>query len=430
MPTTPEPSTTIRTKVAGLTAFAAIAAVILESAVDLVPDDPIIGYITPLRLLIAIGLIALVVLKPRPAHWFTILDAPLLALAVLSYLSVRYTSAPGYEFRLVITGIAIYYLVIGFRRLTAGSQPVMGHLAMVALIPAVGVALQQAANQTSTGFCRAALDGTRESCADAGAMVRVIGTHTNPNLLAAFLLLLTPIAALTLVRTRFSQQHAVTYLVLVGAVVALIFTFSRNALLAAIAAVCTYLILKNPTRKRLTIGGTIGSLAVVGALWIFHTGATLGIRESLYAMSARIIREHPNGVGLGRAGSVLQVRFNGEHGFAHAHNLWLNWLMETGPVGLLVWIAIPLLTGYVVLRAALQRRADAPLIAASLIGFWIAGLADHPSNAARISWAMWIVLGMASASLSAPRFRRDTPEESQPPGRSTHNTSNAGILGD
>lgn len=421
---------TLLTKVAGSIALVALAAVFFEASVDLIPDAPIIGYITPLRALIGLGLLSLIILRPAPSSWFTILDGPLLGLAVLAYFSVRYTSASGSQLRLVLTGIAIYYLVVGFRRIVPGSQPAVGQLALVALIAPVAVALQQAASQTSTGFCRAALDGTKESCTDAGAVVRVIGTHTNPNLLSAFILLLTPIAALVLVRRRFSQQFAVTYLVLVGAVVALALTFSRNALLAGIAAICTYLVLKKPTKLRLIIGGIGTALSVCGALWVFHTGATLGIRETLYAMAARVIRENPNGVGLGRAGSVLQVRFNGEHGFAHAHNLWLNWLMETGPVGLLIWVAIPLLTAYVVVRAALRRRPDAPLIAAALVGFWIAGLADHPANAARIAWTMWLVLGLAAASLTAPKFLRDRTEVATPDSRATHQPPKAGILGD
>jgi O-antigen ligase len=114
-----------------------------------------------------------------------------------------------------------------------------------------------------------------------------------------------------------------------------------------------------------------------------------------------IAREHPFGVGLGRAGAVVNARIDGTEEFAHVHNLWLNWLVETGALGLLAITAITV--GALVTTATLAKK-DIPIGYAgfaALLGFLTMSLVDHPANLSRISVAFWMVLGVVMGSAPA-----------------------------
>ncbi|MDP9394313.1 MAG: O-antigen ligase domain-containing protein, partial [Actinomycetota bacterium] len=67
----------------------------------------------------------------------------------------------------------------------------------------------------------------------------------------------------------------------------------------------------------------------------------------------------------------MSERIPGERELAHAHNLWLNWFLEAGVLGLL---AILLLTGmalWIALRGARAGSATAGGGLAALVGFFL-----------------------------------------------------------
>lgn len=116
-------------------------------------------------------------------------------------------------------------------------------------------------------------------------------------------------------------------------------------------------------------------------------------------------------VGLGRAGPLLATAIPGEEQFRHAHNLWLNWAVETGYLGLAgilgVTVGAAVITVHAIRRGA---GVDVAALGAGLAGFAVFSLADHPANAARISVAMWAALGLLAGLVGRARLQREQVE--------------------
>ncbi|WP_165396113.1 hypothetical protein [Streptomyces sp. F001] len=217
----------------------AVAAVVLvDGATDFFPDDPLVGVVTPVRLLLVIGLIALIVpvrgrARARLRDFRTRLDLPVAAL-LLTALAVTYLGGhPTAPLRGLLTVVGCYYLVVGLRRTQPESWRAVGLLALAGVAAAGAVAFSQVTNETPTGFCRTGLLAD-VSCATGGdgALIRAVGTFANPNLLAAFLVLLLPFVLLAAVSV--DERTARTAIVLVGALGhgALLTTFSRAGYVA------------------------------------------------------------------------------------------------------------------------------------------------------------------------------------------------------
>jgi hypothetical protein len=92
--------------------------------------------------------------------------------------------------------------------------------------------------------------------------------------------------------------------------------------------------------------------------------------------------------------------------------LWLNWAVDTGYLGLAGILGVTVGAGMITLYA-IRRGAGvvAAALGAGLAGFAVVSLADHPANAARLSLAMWTVLGLLAGLLGSGRPRRDHAEE-------------------
>src|SRR5919108_2918302 len=89
----PEPTDRIAL-VGGVVALLARTAVLLEATSDLLPDEPIAWVITPVRLVLGIGLVAATAAGVRPSRWRTPLDLPILGLVLATAVA---TVAAGQE---------------------------------------------------------------------------------------------------------------------------------------------------------------------------------------------------------------------------------------------------------------------------------------------------------------------------------------------
>lgn len=275
-----------------------------------------------------------------------------------------------------------------------------------AAVLASAVAVGQFSHDVPTGFCRSGL--LRDAPCEPGALVRAVGTFANPNLLAALLLLFAPLCvlAVSMVSDRTARMCVIALAVVCYA--GIFVTFSRAAYLGALAGllVLAWWHLRprlSPARVRLAGWAGAGALAVaLAAIAVAsQAGRSLGVRGEAWRAALSIALDHPLGVGLGHAGAVVNARIDGSVEFQHVHNLWLNWLVETGPLGLL---AITVITGGAVVTAVgLARRGDAVGHAglAALTGFLIMNLLDHPTNLSRIAVAFWLVLALMTASAPA-----------------------------
>lgn len=415
-PSRPVPSR--RPEVAAGVALLALVAVLAEAAADVLPDGPVVGVVTPVRLALGIGLVALLLGGPartRPGldgsgaagrpllrHGRTgpldpaaialgVAVASLLATAALATL----TSGTDWSaWRGILTGAATFVLAAGVVRARPAVGPALGLLSLGAVGTAAAIAVRQFAAGTPTGFCRGALDGSDDVCGP-GAIVRVVGTFANPNLLAAFLVLLLPLAAAGSFALADRPSRLVGTTVVVTGYAAVVLTGSRGGVAAAAAGAVVFALLRRPTRRRallLAAGATAAGLVVL----LVVTGGRLGLRADIWRAALHLVLTHPLGVGPGRAGALLDAAIPGPEAFQHAHDLWLNWAVECGWPGLAAASAVTVAAGAVVLRRARTRSASVAALGAGLGGFAVLSLTDDPANALRIALALGIVLGMTA----------------------------------
>ncbi|WP_338146052.1 O-antigen ligase family protein [Streptomyces scabichelini] len=326
---------------------------------------------------------------------------------------------PTAPLRGLVTVIACYYLVVGLRRTQPESWRAIALLALVSVSAAGTAAFSQVTNATPTGFCRTGLF-TDVSCdaGDAGGggvLIRAVGTFANPNLLAAFLVLMLPFVLLAVISV--DERTARTSVVLMGIVGygALLTTFSRGGYVAGAAGLLVFAAaywpaprLANRTQRRLVAGLGVACLAVAclavatAVIWaVSRAGDSLGVRGQAWDAALGVAADNPLGVGLGRSGAVISAAAPGDRVFVHAHNLWLNWLVETGPLGLLAIVSVTVIAWSTAARAARAKSVIGTVGLASLTGFFLASMVDHPANLDRIALLFWLVLAVVMAEAPA-----------------------------
>lgn len=194
--------------------------------------------------------------------------------------------------------------------------------------------------------------------------------------------------------------------------VTLLLTYTRGAVLAAGAGLVACLPLA-PRRFRwaalaLGIAATAGAFGVPSIreriLSIGGSEASSD-RALIWSQGARIIADHPLGVGLGNYSVVVGRYYDTiDPGFSvrtYPHNLVLAALAETGPLGLLgyvaAWVALALAC-----VATLRRRQGAARTAAGaglfvVVAVWVVGLTHdvlyHNAVALAFAGAVGVVLG-------------------------------------
>ncbi|MEU9348844.1 O-antigen ligase family protein [Streptomyces sp. NPDC048278] len=396
----------------------ALAVLLLDSATDFFPDDPIAGVLTPTRLTLALGLSALLAGGARLRDFRTRLDLPVALLLAASVAATYGGGHPTAPLRGLLTVVATYYLVVGLRRTQPESWRALGLLALAGATAASTSAFAQVTNATPTGFCRTGL--LTDVACDAGGgdvLIRATGTFANPNLLGACLVLLLPFALLAAVSVdERTARTAIVVMVVIG-YGALVTTFSRAGYVAGAAGLLVLGVaywlaprLADRAQRRLyAVAGGLGLLGAAGVVWtVSRAGDSLGVRGQAWRAALQVARRNPLGVGLGRSGEAISAAAPGDRVFVHAHNLWLNWLVETGPLGLLAVLAVTVVAWASAGRAARAKSVLGTFGLASLTGFFLAGMLDDPANLDRISMLFWLVLGVVMAEAPGGWRRRRT----------------------
>ena len=383
--------------------IACLSAVVAEVVTDALPDRPLVGAVTSLRLLLAVGLVAVTLgagpwplrarglgrLAAAPLAWSC---AALVAAAALAGLLA---GAGWSSWRALLTALGAGLLAWAVAR-ASGATALLA-LAGLAFTVVTLVALGQAGTGEATGYCRGSVFGDLDRCVP-GAMTRTTGPFPNPNLAAAALLLLGPPTIAWIRSARDASTRVVGWCVLAGGLVALVTTGSRAAFLALGAALAAYLLLRTKSPRHLLVA-TAAVLAGVGvsAAYVLR-GGDAGIRGTIWRAAADLVAQRPFGTGLGTAGAQLQERSPGGPDFQHAHNLWLNWAVEAGVLGGLAALAVAAAVALGLARAAIAGSEVAVWCGAALAGFGAMSLLDHPANAERIAMLLWIVIGLGVAS--------------------------------
>src|SRR4051794_16832030 len=391
-----------------------VAVLLASTAADILPPDTIVGVgevqLNLARLLVLAGLAVLAVTAgPRALLVRTGIAIPLaLLLAVGLYTSQKWGTYPRYRF--LVEGVATFYLAAAVVRARGDARDALAAIGLVALAIAALSAVAQVAQDVPTGFYRHGCTPITQPLgpAPAGSVTRAVGTFANPNVLAGYLLLLLPLAALAGAFVRLVRGVWVTLVVAVGfGYLAVVLTFSRAAVLAALLAIGVGILFAR-VRNRLYLGLVALALGAVVVVLLGSCGsdATAGYgRTEEWRPTVEGIKDNPVlGVGLGRIGDVLHQR-NALSSAQHAHNLWLTWWADAGTGAFVAWVWIALALLWRSLRGA---RSGDPVARASLVAllaFFAFSLLDHPANVDRVALAFWIVAGLAAASAAPGRGR-------------------------
>src|SRR3954447_1989183 len=222
-----------------------VGLLLLSTASDILPNDTIVGVgevqLNLARILVLVGLGVFVATHGlRRDYWHTGVALPLLLLLAVSlYTSHKWGTYP--RFRFLVEGVAAFYLAAAVLRAREDAREALAAIGLIALSIAALSAVAQVAQDVQTGFYRhGCTPVTLPPGVDppSGSLTRATGTFANPNVLGGYLLLLLPIGVMASVYVA-RVRGLWTVAVLGGGfgLLSLVFTFSRAAVLMALAAV-------------------------------------------------------------------------------------------------------------------------------------------------------------------------------------------------
>lgn len=241
---------------------------------------------------------------------------------------------------------------------------------------------------------------------------RVYGPFTNPTMLAEYLVMILPVGLVLLAEPSTWKRRVLLggFCVLVAA--SLLLTYSRGGWLSALAAVVLVAVLRDRRFLPLLLIGVLVVLVLVPDSVLVRAASVVSredtstlYRLSIWEGSLRMARVYWfTGIGLGPspfawAYSSFMIAGIRAH---HAHNTFLQFLLETGIAGLLalVWLLAAFL--FQVIPAARRPGRSSALAAAFMAGALAQlfhGLVDHVWFNPRLLILFWMTLGLAGATV-------------------------------
>lgn len=201
---------------------------------------------------------------------------------------------------------------------------------------------------------------------------------------------------------------------------ALWLTGSRAAFAAvppAAACVAALEWIRAPSWRRVAVGGlVIVGLSCVSVGWFLRlhdqhrsVATAWSVRVEMGRTALRMFGAHPVfGVGVGRFYG-LSARFSSAeikrlYPRENAHNNFLQILAELGLVGLALFGWLLWAVGCRIWRALRSDRLSPPALGAAggVIAFLLTCLAGHPLLVPEVSYAFWLVLGLAASLVPEP----------------------------
>jgi len=240
--------------------------------------------------------------------------------------------------------------------------------------------------------------------------LRVYSTFGNPNVYGAYLLLAIPPAAAMI----FCAKKPIYKLIATGItgllLVSLALTYSRGCYLALAVSILVFILL---IEKRMIVFFVAGLAAVPFVLpaamlarlasIINFDDTSTAFRLNIYRASVRILEDFwMAGLGQGIEAYNQVYPF---YAFAavpspHSHNLFLQIFLETGIVGIVVFIVVLACffrTQFSFIRRTtdLSRKVLAAALTAAVVGFLFQGMFDHVFYNYRVMLTFFIFIGIA-----------------------------------
>ena len=213
---------------------------------------------------------------------------------------------------------------------------------------------------------------------------RVSGCFSNPLALSTFLVLALPLAVFCAYYGASRKRRTFSVICAVMIFFGILFTFLRGTVVAVILSL---MMLSFAGRRpaKLMSGLAAGSSLAMLIVIFLRRGITssqdlsTGYRTSLWRVCIENIIAYPFGVGAGSE-NVRRLLFANSQYFENAHNLLIELMLETGIVGIAVFMLLLIHAGRQLLRiyrCGGWYRRYATAFAASLTGFLAMSMFEH-----------------------------------------------------
>ncbi len=246
--------------------------------------------------------------------------------------------------------------------------------------------------------------------------LRVYSFFNNPNVLGEFLVLTIPISV-ALLWNRVKDTHRVLFgVILIFMLACMIFTWSRGAWLGMLIAIALFLVISD---RRWMFAGILAVLLIPVTLYATGNSAIIerfisigntndtstAYRVSIWQASINMIKDFwIGGIGIGSDAYTTiypSYALPGARFALHSHNLYLQYLVETGIFGIISLLAVLLGFLKTTFKTTVLKRIKSSDIAkitvalgTGFVGFMFQGLTDYVWYNYKILMIFWIVLAL------------------------------------
>ena len=240
--------------------------------------------------------------------------------------------------------------------------------------------------------------------------LRVYSTFGNPNVYGAYLLLAIPPAAAMILYAKNPMYKLVAAGITGLLLISLALTYSRGCYLALAVSVLVFVLLIEKRMIVLFVAGLAAvpfvlptsMLARLASIVNFDDTST-AFRLNIWRASIRILEDFwMAGLGQGIEAYNQVYPF---YAFAavpspHAHNLFLTVFLETGIVGLVVFLAVLACffrtqLSFIRRTSDIKRKIMSAALTAAVVGFLFQGMFDHVFYNYRVMLTFFIFIGIA-----------------------------------
>lgn len=241
---------------------------------------------------------------------------------------------------------------------------------------------------------------------------RVYSTLDNPNVLGEYLILLIPLAVGCLLWAKQPGAKGMYLLMNLAMFGCLMYTWSRGAWVGVVLALGFFLIQKDRRWLILCVAALLLMPSVLPAS-VLHRLTSIGnmndtstaYRVSVWQGSLRIIRDYwVSGIGLG-PDAFLKVypgyALNGAEFALHSHNFYLQWIVDMGVGGLVIYIGLILTAFSCILRVREEntlQKVGVLAMSGGLLGYLFHGMAENLWYNYRMVLVFWIYLAFISSA--------------------------------
>lgn len=239
--------------------------------------------------------------------------------------------------------------------------------------------------------------------------MRVYSTLQNPNVLAEYLLLITPLTFALVLTGKNWKEKILFFGAFCAMALCMVLTFSRGGYLGLLFAAAVFAVLID---RRFILLGLVGLVALYFVLPEAVIGRFMSIgdlgdsstsyRVSIWMGTISMLRDYwLSGVGPGMAAFNMVYPSYGYSGIVapHAHNLFLQITCDAGVCGLIIFVVI-VFVFFRTVCAAISREKDREsslyqkAIIASMVGFMVQSMTDYSFYNYRVMFMFWVFLGL------------------------------------